>query len=116
MKSLSKKRIRTLAMEIINDVFPNNPKGFSMNPITGREISFTQDTYFVSKNGHELRCSEACVSLSIIQAWLLKNKSVLANCRYFLGEWYDSDTNEYVFDVSTKKNGKRPTRARLQMA
>lgn len=93
-----------LAQAIVNEILPANPDGFSIHQESLRNVKSNRNSYFVSIFGHELKVPLKG-AYERIYKWLKQSNALLQDRKYFIGGWYDIETDEFVLDISSIVNG-----------
>lgn len=104
-----------LAKAIVNQILPANPDGFSIHQTSLRKVKSNHNSYFVSFFGHELKVPLKG-DYERVYKWLRQSNALLQDKKYFVVGWYDTDTDEFILDISSIVNGygKAISYARMQ--
>lgn len=100
----SKKQLKQLANYLVETVIPDCPAGFTMNPYNREFPLFLKDQYVVALKEYEKRLLYP-IKIGEVFSWLCTNAHAFEN--RFVGGWHDSETNEYVLDVSIAITGEQ---------
>ena len=112
---MKRNNMKETAKHLVGKVIPANPDGFSIHQESLRNVKFNRNSYFVSIFGHELKVPLKG-AYERVYIWLKQSNALLQDKKYFIGGWYDTDTDEFVLDINSIVNGygKAISYARMQ--
>ena len=109
--------IDMLADYIANVILPENPEGFTIDPVTIEPPGYDRDTFIVSLKGREQRFIARPQS-SDISGWINLNKDALFQSGHYIGGWRNKW--HFFLDVSIAVQGRilafNAARANQQLA
>ena len=99
--SSSVEQVRPIANQLVNQVIPKSPKGWTFSLSQRRQLNFGlrshPELYIVSRFGHE-RCFDRCPSRSELEEWLVPRWESLRHPNTYIGNW--SLDGQLIFDIS----------------
>ena len=104
MENFLDNKINSFVSYISEEIIPNYPKGFTIDPKTKSFPLFHPDEFIVSLEGHERRF-QTPIKNNEVETWI-EDKYRFLEGRY-LGGWLDEVSNEFVLDISVAVTGLR---------